>query len=136
MGYDPCKHCEGQDCEDCAYTKNVDRLRTKLEAATSLFSLNDCDGERAKTISAPEDEAVLQLCIQHGFGAVMDSAARQWFLRDPIGSFVVGTCAATVRKIKRVLSGKPRDEATEKAYAAQRAKAWGLESDGQGKGKA
>lgn len=45
-------------------------------------------------VSAPEDAAVLRLCEQWGFGAVMSSAARQWRQRDPVGAKTVGPCVA------------------------------------------
>jgi hypothetical protein len=45
---------------------------------------------RAEKISGPEDAEVLALCELYGFGAVMDSAARQWTRRDPVGAFYIG----------------------------------------------
>lgn len=68
--------------------------------------LMDADGERAqyfKDRALPEDPLVLALCLDHGFGAVIDSACRQWFLRDPSGAFVQGPCAGTVRIIRDAL---------------------------------
>lgn len=47
-------------------------------------------------IKAPEDREVLKLCLRIGFGAVIDSAARQWQLRDPMGAFVVGPCRGSI----------------------------------------
>lgn len=47
---------------------------------------------RGASLSVPEDPAVLQLCFRHGFGAVIDSACRQW-LKQPhgaSGAFFVG----------------------------------------------
>jgi len=58
--------------------------------------LQDIGGERLSII-APEDAEVLALCERVGFGAVMDSAYRQWRRRDPMGAFLVGTCAGMVR---------------------------------------
>lgn len=60
--------------------------------------LQDIDGERL-SIVAPEDAAVLRLCEQWGFGAVMDSAARQWRRRDPVGAFLLGPCVGAVRGV-------------------------------------
>lgn len=48
-------------------------------------------------IVAGEDAAVLALCLQHGYGAVMDSAARQWRARDPVGAFTTGHCVGTLQ---------------------------------------
>jgi hypothetical protein len=38
-------------------------------------------------IKAPEDKEILAMCLKYGFGAVIDSAARQWQQRDDIGAF-------------------------------------------------
>jgi hypothetical protein len=48
--------------------------------------------------SVPEDAAVIALCERHGFGAVMDAAARAWRARDPIGAFLVGPCIRTAER--------------------------------------
>jgi hypothetical protein len=50
--------------------------------------------------------AVLALCQRHGFGAVMDSAARQWFKRDPNGAHVVGPGAAIAHSVWEAVNGK------------------------------
>ena len=46
-----------------------------------------------RTISAPEDAAVEEICEKYGYGAVMDAASRLW-ARKPYGSgaFYVGGC--------------------------------------------
>lgn len=72
-------------------------LRDMAEAV----ALMDADGERARGIRDERcDREVLALCERVGFGAVMDAAARLWFLRDPVGSFVVGPAALTARQAK------------------------------------
>lgn len=47
---------------------------------------------RAEVISAPEDAAVRALCEKHGYGAVMDSAARLWAQKDGRSAFFIGGC--------------------------------------------
>ena len=42
------------------------------------------------TQSQPYDAAVLQLCEEWGFGAIMQSASRQWKTKDPAGALRVG----------------------------------------------
>ena len=67
-----------------------------------LLALCDGEGKRsAQFVGLPEDGPVLALCEKHGYGAVMDSAARQWFRKDPIGAFTVGPCAVLVRDALR-----------------------------------
>jgi beta-galactosidase/beta-glucuronidase len=53
---------------------------------------------RATQIHAPEDPEILALCERLGFGAVMDSAARQWALRDPVGALYIGGCLGTAKE--------------------------------------
>jgi len=74
-------------------TAERDRLKEAL-------ALCDPQGERM-IIHAPEDPQVRELCEQVGYGAVMDSAARQWREKDPIGAFTVGPCVATVQAALR-----------------------------------
>ena len=48
---------------------------------------------RSKVIFDPRvDHLVKKLCEQHGYGAVMDSASRQWIKKDPTGAFYIGGC--------------------------------------------
>lgn len=42
-------------------------------------------------------EKVLLLCLEHGFGAVMQSASRQWQMRDPIGALSLGPCFGSIK---------------------------------------
>ena len=65
-----------------------------------LIALIDADGKGAKAINAPEDAEVKAICERIGYGAVMDSAARQWFLKDPCGALTVGPPAELVRSVR------------------------------------
>lgn len=38
------------------------------------------------------DGYVRDLCERHGYGAVMDSAMRQWINKDEMGAFYIGGC--------------------------------------------
>ncbi len=83
----------------------VRELRAALLATHEHFQLVDSDGDRAKCFNGSaqtikEDYMVLQLCQKYGFGAVMDSVARQWYAKDPIGAFVIGSCAGLVRPLE------------------------------------
>jgi hypothetical protein len=42
-----------------------------------------------------EDPAVRVLCEKFGYGAVMDSASRMWYRKDPYGALVVSFTAGT-----------------------------------------
>lgn len=80
-----------------AFSDGWDAAISSMQSAMSVvewFEKHRRDAiHRAATIKAlPEDAAVLALCIRHGFGAVMDSAARQWAAIDPRGAFFVGGC--------------------------------------------
>jgi hypothetical protein len=59
-------------------------------------------GER-DNLRAPEDSEVKALCERVGYGAVMDSAARQWRAKPierggDIGAHTSGPCVGTVRQ--------------------------------------
>lgn len=76
------------------------------------------------TETTVEDGAVLALCEQWGFGAVMSSAARQWKERDPVGALTVGPCVgsdALWLKVyrKHLGNGAPELEAIDRADQAQ-----------------
>ena len=75
------------------------RAREALEERIEVMELSDGDGERSKSIVAPEDRTIRALCEELGYGAVMDSAARQWFKKDKDGAHTSGACAATVRRV-------------------------------------
>lgn len=77
----------------------VRRQEEELERVLAALRLIDAEGHRASNVRAPEDVGVRALCEVVGFGAVMDSAARQWFLRDPVGALTVGPTAGTVRAV-------------------------------------
>ena len=61
--------------------------------------------ERSTYIRAPEDPAVKMLCERFGYGAVMDSASRQWIRKDPRGAFYIGGCVGD-RTARAALSQK------------------------------
>jgi hypothetical protein len=95
--------CQPMDKAIGYFAERHQQMAARLSAAEAraarmaeVLSLMDVDGKRA-CMTAPEDPDVLLLCERVGFGAVMDSAARQWFRRDPIGAFLQGPCAASVR---------------------------------------
>lgn len=56
---------------------------------------------RAKHITDPRvDQIVKDLCEQYGYGAVMDSAMRQWLQKDERGAIItvgcMGVCEAVL----------------------------------------
>jgi len=76
---------------------HIDAQDAKIKAlveALEWYEKNRLDAVyRVHSITASEDEAVKHLCERHGYGAVMDSAARQW-AKKPHGSaaFFIGGC--------------------------------------------
>lgn len=83
-----------------ALKADIDKLQKALDAVTCGM---DIDGNR-QSINAGEDPFVLELCERHGFGAVMDSASRQWRNKDPIGAFLTGPCVGTATAHKDVIA--------------------------------
>lgn len=69
----------------------IEHLRTELaETKAGVEEKKEDALLRAKHIHTPEDELVMSLCERIGYGAVMDSAARLWTNKDPMGSFYIG----------------------------------------------
>lgn len=99
--------CNFDSCSK-AWQEQVFQLEEALRGAREALGLIDI-GER-DPISAPEDITVKRLCEAVGYGAVMDSAARQWRKKDPIGAFTSGPCVYMVRdvlsEIDRVMGEK------------------------------
>ena len=108
--YDAAGLVKGQESQRIAGYRNVafgavntlDAALARAEAAERerdalwwAIDTMDFDGER-QGITAPEDPHVRLLCERYGYGAVMDSAARQWREKDPIGAFMVGPCVGTM----------------------------------------
>lgn len=56
------------------------------------------DSKQRESLEAPEDAEVKALCERIGYGAVMDSAARQCRRKNDSGAFVVGPCIGTLTK--------------------------------------
>lgn len=87
-----------------------------LKEAEVLLKLCGPSALRVKLIAEkqlPEDPPVLELCARHGYGAVMDSAARQWRaltesggeFNVPGGSHTTGPAVASVdRGLKMIRS--------------------------------
>ena len=91
-------------CFTAGFAHGEAREREAWNEVQEVLELCDDEGHRARAFNAvglPEDHLVYELCERFGYGAVMDSAARQWFAKDDDGAFVVGSCAATVRQAKR-----------------------------------
>jgi hypothetical protein len=79
-----------------AKAEAVERERDALREG---FNLMDIDGKRQAIRDERVDGIVKSLCEQHGYGAVMDSAARQWRAKDPAGAFLIGPCVATAQAV-------------------------------------
>ena len=83
-----------------------------LDEAVGLLSVADFDGIRARGVDAPEDSQIMLLCERLGYGAVMDSAARQWYMKtagtpQEGASHTTGHCATTIKNfLNRVNEAK------------------------------
>lgn len=85
--------------------QDSDPRDARIAELEELLSLCDYKGVRAKNIKDPAlDLMIKSICEHHGYGAVMDSAQRSWWLKDQIGCFTIGPCAGSVRV---VLEKKP-----------------------------
>lgn len=77
---------------------NEEQIQENIDRIKIFFDLIDLKGERQILKDLPEDSFVLTLCEYFGFGAVMDSAARQWRSRNEGGAFLIGGCVITAQK--------------------------------------
>ena len=80
-----------------------------LGEAKELLELSDYKGVRANGIKdEPFDSFIKEICEESGYGAVMDSVARQWFLKDNLGSITTGACSCSIKitipKLNKALS--------------------------------
>jgi hypothetical protein len=72
-------------------------IEQERDALREVVALMDIDGKRQSIRDERVDSIVKSLCEQHGYGAVMDAAARLWREKDPIGAFMVGPCVGTMK---------------------------------------
>jgi hypothetical protein len=105
--HEPMDTLEGVVCRHCRMVTNGDLYCVPWPCPTvrdaelcEIIELMDIDGER-QGIKDYRDTHVRIMCEEYGYGAVMDSAARQWREKDPIGAFMVGPCVALIRKVMR-----------------------------------
>jgi hypothetical protein len=85
-------------------------IEQERDALREVVALMDIDGKRQAIRDDRVDSIVKSLCEQHGYGAVMDSAARQWRSKDPIGAFLVGPCVATAQAVVSTTNGAMPNE--------------------------
>jgi hypothetical protein len=77
----------------------AEAVERERDALREVFNLMDIDGKRQSIRDERVDSIVKSLCEQHGYGAVMDAAARQWRAKDPAGAFLIGPCVATAQAV-------------------------------------
>lgn len=80
-------------------TKELKAIRDALAELLGLQDSAICLKVRAENINAKEDEVIKQLCEHIGYGAVMDSAARQWYLKDNLGCHTTYHCFGVVKVV-------------------------------------
>lgn len=108
--------------------KKLEGVEAEAAAMREALELSDYKGERL-SIVAGEDRPVRLLCEQYGYGAVMDSAARQW--RNTLGSYgdgalLVGACVGTVARVLSGDAGKDLLERLQKLERVAEAARWFL----------
>lgn len=124
---------------ETAAANTLRRERDEAQAAGAAMrealELMDVNGDR-QSIHAPEDPATMALCDRFGYGAVMDSAARQWRAMGGImevGAFLTGPCIGTVKRALASDAGRAlldRLEKAERERDANAARAASIARDG------
>lgn len=69
-----------------------------LESCLDMLNLMDHSGERTTQIHSWIDKTMKELGEAQGFGHLMDSLARAWFLKAPYGAQTTGLPALLIRK--------------------------------------
>lgn len=87
---------------------DIETIEEALKEAAEVLSLCDPEMKRAHNIKdEPFDSLIKNICEERGYGATIDSAVRQWQLKDPQGSFTsgpcVGTVVSTIKTLKKAL---------------------------------
>jgi len=91
MSHSPDKTDGILDTIDHLYAKCAALEKVKVE----LEFIRDINDQRAK-VKAPEDKEIFELCERLGYGAVMDSAGRQWRKKSGIAAHAVGSCIGSI----------------------------------------
>ncbi len=101
-----------------------DLAQARAEVAVLMKALDDAVGTwRDGDLDAPEDPEIHGLCERLGYGAVIDSAARQWARKDPIGAHTHGPCRVFVLRARSALA-TPSPLADAMADVVKAADAW------------
>lgn len=75
----------------------TESLRELIDLQQSALSLK----KRAENIFAPEDKIIQELCEKIGYGAVMDSAARLWYLKSGGSCHTTYHCFSVVESVTK-----------------------------------
>lgn len=91
----------------------LDVMVAALKEAEELLALCGPSAERVRGVAAlgvSEDPPVLALCERYGYGAVMDSAARQWaaICEFKGHNYTTGPSGACVERGLRIIRGALR----------------------------
>ena len=82
----------GEDSKDVRILRQLVADAERMRAALEWWESQRTDAIDRATMTVREDPEVLALCNRYGFGAVMDSASRQWIKKDNSGAFFIGGC--------------------------------------------
>lgn len=78
------------------------RAAAALNEAIVCLEMADPEGRHVWLV-APEDHLIRDLCERRGYGAVIDSAVRQWRRKDPVGAHTQGMCVETLTMLLKQL---------------------------------
>lgn len=107
----------------CDLLRDLDKAQAQVKALREEFQkiIDSAEG-RTEGINDPIDPVIKAYCEQLGYGAVMDSASRQWMKKDNVGAHIIAGCAGTIRWVLSntqatadAYTAKIRQEAREKA---------------------
>lgn len=88
--------------------RRLAKAQRDRRALADVLSFSGPSDRAVERIHAPEDAEVRNLCERVGYGAVMDSAARQWAAKDPVGAHTTGLSRSLVFRALRAHGPRAR----------------------------
>lgn len=99
---------------ESALKARIEELEGQLERARVVIvdllenHENSLPYTKRPNLNVPEDHLVLPICEKWGYGAVMNSASRLWYRKDPFGAQMGGPCVSvaesSIKEARKVLS--------------------------------
>ena len=85
----------------CVDEARIERLLERVRRLEELLALCDPEGDRLAVFGTEAPPGLVEMCEEHGYGNVMDAAARLWRTKDPVGAYTLGPAVGDVQEALR-----------------------------------